>query len=90
MEFVETFPIDVLSFFLMAIIVECGQILTNEFDDFNSELNRCDWYQFPIDIQQMLIIFMANVQQSMTIHGMISCTRESFKEVRIFVFENRH
>lgn len=82
MEFVETFPVDVLCFFLIAAFAEFGQMLTNEFENFNNELNRSDWYQFPIEIQKMLIIILPNTQQSMTIYGIISCTRESVKKVK--------
>lgn len=59
-------------------------MVTNEFENFNNELNRSNWYQFPIDIQQVLIIVISNAQQSMTIRGMMLCTRESFKEVNVF------
>ena len=80
----ETFPINFLSFFLMAVLVEFGQKLTNEFENFNNQLNQSDWYRFSNEIQHMLLIVLPNAQNSLTIHGVMSCTRQSFKKVETY------
>ena len=53
------------------------------FDSFNDTFSQCDWYSFPIEIQQMLVIVMANAQQPVIIKGFANtlCARESFTKV---------
>lgn len=69
----------------MAIFSFCllGEVVINEFDMFNKALCNTNWYFFPIEMQQMLMIFMTFVQQSATIRGTgkTVCRLEVFKEV---------
>lgn len=90
MELGKTYVTIFWSFVFIAVYAEFGQKLTEEFERFHFELNRSNWYQFPIDIQRMLLIVLPNSQQPMTIHGIISCTRETFKEVGFFGFEKKN
>lgn len=71
------------TFAFVLIFCELGEMVTSQFDAFNDALERCNWYSFPIEIQQMMIIVLANAQQPITIRafGNIICTRETFKKV---------
>ena len=62
---------------------ELGQTMADQFSCFDDELYQCDWYLFPIEVQQMLVILMSGTQMPMTVKGYanIVCTRESFKNV---------
>lgn len=75
----------VSSFALVYFLCELGQMVTNRFGVFNTELYRCHWYFFPIKIQRMLMIFMLDTQQPVFIKssGNIMCTCEVFKKVAV-------
>lgn len=75
----------VWSFMLISIVCESGERVTEQFSKYNDTLNQCNWYLLPVDIQQMLLIFIADVQQPIHIrgYGNIICTRDSFKQVTI-------
>lgn len=62
---------------------EAGHMVGNRCVGFSDAIGQCKWYLFPIKIQQMLIIVMANSQNSTPIHGFgnILCSRETFKKV---------
>lgn len=66
---------------------ELGELVTNQFNMFDNELCRCDWYLLPIEVQRIFVIVMANAQNLMIIrgYGNIVCTRNAFKEVK-FIF----
>ena len=66
-----------VSFMILFVLCELTQIITDEFASFNDELNQFAWYSFPIKMQQILIIVMANAQQPTVIRGFgnILCTR---------------
>lgn len=63
-----------------------GDMLTYQFEIIDRELCRCDWYLCPMDVQRLILIVSANTQRSPTIIGFgnISCTRDSFKNVKLF------
>lgn len=65
--------------------------VTHQFIRFNAKLCQCDWYLFPIGIQRMLVIFMSDTQQPVSIqgYGNIQCKRENFKTVRINFIPNQ-
>lgn len=68
---------------------ELGQMVANQFDIFNDKLDQCKWYLFPIDVQRMFVIILANSKQSIEISafGNVPCTRDTFKKVPIhFIF----
>lgn len=83
---IELFIISLILFFSMVITLgscESGEMIVNKFDAFNDAIGQCNWHLFPIEMQQMLIILMANVQQPKLICGFgnIQCSRETFKKV---------
>lgn len=72
------------SFAIIWSVCEFGERVTQQFDALAQELFQFKWYLYPIEIQRMLLIFMAGVQQSALIrsYGGIPCTRESFGKVQ--------
>lgn len=70
---------------LVAIFIVCeiGEMTTSEFDSFNDTFYQCEWYEFPIKIQRMLLIVTANAQHPVIIKGFGNtlCARESFTKV---------
>lgn len=73
-----------VSFVLVLVSCELAGRLTNEFNGINDLLNQFNWYLFPLDVQNLLPIIMANTQQSVYLEcfGRIPCDRETFKKVR--------
>ena len=70
-------------FATIAFFCEMGEMVTDQFEKFNTKLYQCDWYLFPIEVQRMLVIFMSDTQKPVFIHGYgnILCIRENFKKV---------
>lgn len=64
-------------------ICEPGQKVTDQFDQFDEELNRCKWNELSIGMRRMYLIFLSDAQQSVNIksYGGIACTRETFRKV---------
>lgn len=71
------------TFIFILMFCELGEMVCNQFEMFNDSLEQCNWYSLPIEMQQMMIIFMANAQQPTWISGFgnILCTRDTFKKV---------
>lgn len=71
------------SLIILFLICEFGEMISNEFEVFANEFGQLCWYRFPIEIQRMFIIVMANAQQSEILQafGNTPCTREIFKKV---------
>lgn len=68
----------------MALFLFCflGDMVTIRSDMFNETLCNTDWYLFPIELQRMMAIFMATVQQPTTVgNGSAVFNREAFKKV---------
>lgn len=61
---------------------EIGDEVSKQFQTFGDELQRCDWYLFSIDAQQMLAIVLLNAQQPARIRGFTNTKfiRDSFKK----------
>lgn len=72
--------------FILFLICEFGEMITNEFEMFDNEFGQCNWYRFPIEIQRMFVTVTANTQQPEILQafGNTPCTREIFKKVRTF------
>lgn len=68
---------------IMFVICELGQRLTLKFEQFSDALYQCDWYSFPIEMQEMYVIMLMNAQQPVIIKGFANtlCARESFVKV---------
>lgn len=71
------------SFIVIFGYCELGELLSAEFIKFDDELCQCKWYLFPIEVKQIISIFMGETQQLTVFrgYGNIECTRQSFKEV---------
>lgn len=65
------------------LLCEPGARMTIEFEMFEENLNQCDWYTLPIEMQQMYMIFLSNTQSpiQMSSYGGIVCDRETLKKV---------
>lgn len=50
------------SFVFVFFYSELGERVTLQFNVFNEALIQTKWYLFPIDVQQMLIIFMMDAE----------------------------
>ena len=72
------------------VICEFCEMVTDHFEAFDYELCQCNWYSFPIEIQRILIIVIANTQQPEILQafGNTPCTREVFKKVTHFYGKN--
>lgn len=73
------------SLLLIFVFCEFGERVCSEFNVFNEELCRCDWYLFPLEMQKMLLIILSSTQQPASIQGYANtqCTRDAFKSVNI-------
>lgn len=67
----------------MFLVCELSERLTIRCESFEDDFCRWHWYLFPIEMQKLLSIAIANSQQTMTIKGYanIPCTRFTFKSV---------
>lgn len=70
-----------------SLFSELGQVFSNSFDEIKEEVGQINWYLFPIGIQRMLPITIANVQQPVLIKsfGNILCLRDQFKKVSSYL-----
>lgn len=82
-EFVQSLLSVVWSFVIVFAICEFGERLTMQFVVFSETISQCRWYTYPIEMQRILPILIANTQQPGFIesYGNIECTRDSFKKV---------
>lgn len=73
---------------LLFACCELGEILTHQFNMFDNELCRCNWYLLSIEMQRNFVIVMANSQNLRIIRGYggIVCTRNAFKQVKHHLF----
>lgn len=62
---------------------EVGQRFSNLFEDVNDQLDRLNWYLFPMKIQQMLPTILINAQEEVVIgyFGIINATRVQCQKV---------
>lgn len=72
---------------ILGIACNCGEMVSNRFEIIHDALCRCDWYLWPIDLQQIILIVLANTQRSTIVYGFgnVECSRESFKKVKLGV-----
>lgn len=76
------------SFASVFLYCEFGASVTTEFAKFDDELYQSKWYSLPVEIQKMMMIFIASTQKPVFIRGFcnIVCIRDSFKKVHGFFF----
>lgn len=70
-------------FAVVFIFCEFGEKVSTQFQYFNDELCKCDWYLLPIEMQRILLTVMTNSQQPIFIqgYGNTLCIRYSFNKV---------
>ena len=75
------------AFALIACFCEFSHIMSEEFNRFNDELNKSEWYLIPIEMQRIYLIFLLDTQQLTVVCGFgnIFCTRDTFKSVNQFI-----
>lgn len=68
------------------LFCELGEQVAKQFKIFEDELCECNWYSFPIEMQQMFPIVIMNTQQPVNIrgYGNTLCTREAFRKVNSY------
>lgn len=69
------------------VLSEFGQLVNNQFEEFDEKFYQCDWYLFPIKTQQMYATFMIYTQDSVMIQGFgnLCFTRDTFEKVSVLV-----
>lgn len=82
------------SFLFLFLCCECGETVTNQYQMYDEKLILCNWYLLPKEIQRLLVVVIANSQQTVTICGFANtmCTRDIFKKVSekmMFIWEKR-
>lgn len=75
----------IYSFVGMFVSCEMGQRINLAFEECNEIVEQFDWYQFPVEIQQMLPLILHFTQQPVEIlcFGSRACDRDTFKSVRV-------
>lgn len=65
------------------LFCELGETIRNQFELYNEELNRCNWYLYSLKMQRMILTFVSITQQSTVIRGYGNklCARVTAKEV---------
>lgn len=78
-------------FSLIYFVCELGEKVTHQFNVFHEELCNCDWLLFPIEIKRIYLLVLFGAEQPAVIQGyaQTTCTRTTFKKVRIMVFLGR-
>lgn len=73
------------AFGLVGFACEMGQESADRFDEVNDEVDKLNWYKFPMELQRLLpmIIHIAQQEVPTKCFGSAHCSRESFKSVRI-------
>lgn len=62
---------------------ETGQMMSNNLEEMKDILWQSEWYSFPIEIQRMLPMAVANTQRPILVHGFgnLLFHRQSIKQV---------
>lgn len=71
------------SIFAIFTACECGERLTNAFDQIGRVTDILHWYNFPHHMRKMMLIFVIAAQQPFeaSVFGSIACGRATFKDV---------
>lgn len=82
---IQTLSLFFWSFFFVSIFCMLGEMVTNEFNKFHEEMCQLNWYLYPLELQQLYLIFIADTQQPAAIYGYgnIVCTRGTLKAVKM-------
>lgn len=82
----ETVPLSVLLIMVTSfifILCEPGSKMTGQFEIFGQELDRCNWYALPMELQRIYMIFLSETQNQIKMfsYGNITCERVTSKKV---------
>lgn len=71
------------TFIAIFIACECAYRQSQAFEDISGNLNTLDWYEYPLELWQMLPIITAAAQRKvgLCVIGSIYCDRVTFKKV---------
>lgn len=71
------------AFVMISFYCEFSEMVCDEFEQFNEELHRYEWYLIPMEMQRIYLIFLLDTQQLTVVrgYGNILCTRVTFKAV---------
>lgn len=69
------------------VVCECVQRVTNSYSALTDTINQFDWYLYPIEIQHLLVPIIMYAQKPVEIafFGSITCNREQFSKVSLFL-----
>lgn len=78
----------VVTFICQFLLCEPCERMTMKFGMFVDELEQCDWYLLPIEMQRMYAIFLSDTQKPIKMRGYggIKCERETSKNVQFINF----
>lgn len=75
------------------IFVVCffGDSVTTRFAEIGDTICECNWYEFPLNIQKMLLTMLIVAQKPVYIQGLrdTHCTLEFLKKVWVFLYLNK-
>lgn len=82
-EMINALVLVILTFMVLWIFCFYGGMVTEQFDSFKDHHCQCDWYLYPIEVQQSLVILLANAQKPAHIRGFgnVVCARDTFQKV---------
>lgn len=71
------------AFICICLLCELGARMTNRFEAYNDELNRCNWFCLTIKMQRIYMIFSVDTQNpaKMLSYADITCERKTTKKV---------
>lgn len=72
-------------FAFIFLICEFGERVIKQFEMFEEEFDRCNWYTLPSKLQRIYLMFLLDTHKPKTIqsYGRIVCSRETYKKVII-------
>ena len=71
------------SFFQIYIFCQLGEMVSGKFMDLSETIYQLEWYNFPPEIQRILIILLINTEEPVEFvaYGNIVCSCETYKKV---------
>lgn len=90
MDFARTLGLLFWSFTIILLTCYFGEMVTTQFENFSSELEKCNWYTFPNDFQKMFVILLQNAQKPVIIYGFgnVFCMRDTVKKVKMHILNH--
>lgn len=74
------------AFAQICLFCECGERLSDQYNDIDIKLFQSNWYTFPKDIQKLIPILLNGTKRPAVLRGIgnIILKRKAFKNVRHF------